>query len=236
MVNHNSLARASGMLVHSHKWRKILQAAAFGLYIFPLIILVPIYLSIQEDYNTYTPMSLSSYNTRYNKPLSITVTMFTEGLATMVDMAVLKRVFSNKQNLAMQGVVDARRQSTTSSKSSRRGITHLSTDIIVHYLITWFILAADIILKVVIAFGLVASFDNSVSLATLAMRARINIMYGKELKRIVEGQADEQKKDEEERGSEKWPEVKLEVFSRVAFSTFESEAVAEREAASIDKS
>lgn len=174
MINHNSFSRWNAWSQTFSK--RTLNVICGILYILPLFVMIPIYFAAIDKIPSGTLLNTSEWNKLIFKPMTLALIVTTEVLATISDVALLAGVFKIKNQL-LQG---------SKSEKRSRNIDAVSLDLIVNYLITWFLLFADILLKILIIYGYPLLFDSIVSIATIAMRARSNILFGLNMKDIFE--------------------------------------------------
>ena len=170
IVNHNSLTRANSISMKYQLSKTTLDYLCFILYMMPLLVLIPIILAANDAIPDNEMINQSHYNIDTYKPINIFLSIATEVFATVTDLLLFKNVF------AMQADLVGSQGSTSSSKRERMKI--ISRDLMASYAITWCLLAIDIMLKIMIIFKFPVLFDSIVSIATLAMRARCNLLYG----------------------------------------------------------
>jgi hypothetical protein len=138
------------------------------------MILIPVYFAGKEKIPEGKLLNASDWNKLIFKPMTLGLIITSEILATISDIALLRGVFKIKNQL-LQG---------SKSEKKSKNIDAISLDLIVNYLITWFMLFADIVLKILIIYGYPLLFDSIVSIATIALRARSNILFGLNMKDI----------------------------------------------------
>ena len=174
MINHNSLARLN-TYTQTFK-RSTLNFVCGVFYFLPLLALIPVYLAANDKIPKGMLLNTSPFNTAIFKPMTLALIITTEVIATISDIGLLSNVFSIKSQL-MSG-------STTDKK--RENIESVSLDLIVNYIITWFFLCADIMVKILIIYKFPLLFDSIITCCTIALRARSNILFGLNLKDIFE--------------------------------------------------
>jgi hypothetical protein len=108
----------------------------------------------------------------------------TEVLATISYVGLLLNVYAIRNQLLRKS--SEQRRAVSISSMSRKSISSLSLDLATNYIITWFFLLADIFTKVLIMFGYPFLFDSILSITTIALRSRSNIIYGLNMKEIFE--------------------------------------------------
>ena len=182
MINHNSLARWNA-------WSKAfslksLNAISMLLYLCPLVAMIPIYLAVIEKFPSNQLLNQSSWNIEIWKPMTMGFVVVTEVLATISDVGLLMNVYAIRNQLFRKS--SEQRRTGSISSISRKRISSLSLDLATNYIITWFFLLADIFTKVLIMFGYPFLFDSILSITTIALRSKSNIIYGLNMKEIFE--------------------------------------------------
>jgi hypothetical protein len=64
-------------------------------------------------------------------------------------------------------------------------ISSMAKNVYIHYIVIWSLLAIDLVLKILIMYGHPLLFDSIVTICTLAMRAKCNLLFGLELKTVL---------------------------------------------------
>ena len=169
ILNHNTIIRFFAILQTIYQSvtssRQLAERISLSLYFLPPFVLIPIYLSFAEKAGTGTAMNTSNYNSQIYKPMNIALIVTTEVLAIATDLVLILKA----------------RQESRKRKSNQL----LSMDILTTYAITWFFVAADVILKAIIASGQPLLFDNNLSIATLTFRSKANLQFGLELQLVL---------------------------------------------------
>ncbi len=173
ILNHNTFVRAVNLVPSLHISRITVDRFCYVLYLLPPIALIPIWMALQETWGTGKPPTASIFQL-YFRYLSIVLIILTEILATISDYSLMKKVLTSRSSVA----------SGTKQVSQK-----VSRNITYGYAACWLIMVADIIVKILIATGVVGVFDASITTLSLAVRARMNLAYGLELKNIYASQS-----------------------------------------------
>ena len=93
ILNHNSIMRACVIFnIKPHSCsRRVIESFCFVLYLLPLAVLTPVYLSIIDKHGT-SPLNTSRYNQLIFKPLNIGLVVATEFFATLSDIFIIRKV------------------------------------------------------------------------------------------------------------------------------------------------
>ena len=175
VINHNSLVRFNAFsLIMS---QKTLNRICMVLYFLPFAVLIPIYFAAAQRMTRNELINMDVWNRHVYKPMTVVLVFVTELLATISDVLLLRSVLRIRNQLL-----------AASGNSSRKinQIQSVSSDLLANYLVTWFFLLFDILVKVSIMAGYPFLFDSIVSILNIAMRARTNILYGLNMKNIFE--------------------------------------------------
>jgi hypothetical protein len=144
-----------------------------AIYALPLFTMIPIYLAAAENIPQNIRLNLSTWNSMVYKPLNIFLVVGTELIAFVTDVLILRKM---RQNIS-------------------RGLMKM-------YFVTWTFLLIDIVIKYLIAMGYPLLFDSILSTLTIAMRARVNLKFGLDLKKGIQNKGgDDSSSDSEESSS-----------------------------------
>lgn len=98
--------------------------------------------------------------------MNVALIISAETLASISDIVLIYRVSREFKNNA---------DGTSKARSTIRRL-------ILNYLIIWFSVTFDVLIKILIYLGYPVLFDSAISALTLALRARANLHYGLTLK------------------------------------------------------
>ncbi|KAI8893315.1 hypothetical protein BC833DRAFT_608779 [Globomyces pollinis-pini] len=183
IINHNTIFRFRVAFPDIKIFQIILNHYKY-LYIIPFLTLTPIYFAAYESIPHNRPLNQSEYNTKYFKPLNVGLVLITEFFAVITDMNLLIRVgdVTNSRSLK-RTEFDASNGSghTSSSKSLQINWKKIRKynvkDLWIDYGLIWLTLVIDVSIKLLISFGVKLLFDSSISITTMALRARLNLRY-----------------------------------------------------------
>jgi hypothetical protein len=143
-----------------------------GIYALPPFTMIPIYLAAADHIPRNIRLNLSPWNSNVYKPLNIFLVVGTELIAFVTDVLILRKM---RQNIS-------------------RGLMKM-------YIVTWTFLLIDIVIKYLIAMGYPLLFDSILSTLTIAMRARVNLQFGLDLKKKIQDQNGDHSSSESEESS-----------------------------------
>ena len=176
VLNHNSIARFNAycniMSMNTLKWVCLL------LYFLPFAVFIPIYIAAANQIPNGQLINASHFNKEIFKPMTLALILTTEVLATISDVVLLRSVLQIKDQLLSA--------SAKTPKKKVRKINSVSLDLLCNYVFTWFFLVFDITIKIGIILGYPLLFDSIISILTIALRARSNILYGLNMKEVFE--------------------------------------------------
>ena len=178
IINHNSISRANNISTSYQLSKRTLNSLCYVLYLLPLLTLMPIILASIERIPHGDMINKSDYNTFIYKPLNIGLVVATELFAAVTDILLLRQVITVQAELL--------HYNSTVSSNRKHNIRAVSRDLMGNYAVTWTLLVLDILVKVLIIYKFPVLFDSIISIATLAMRARCNLLYGLNMKNIFE--------------------------------------------------
>ncbi|KAI8892066.1 hypothetical protein BC833DRAFT_612724 [Globomyces pollinis-pini] len=183
IINHNTLARLGATRTDSTFIKKLHKFYPI-MYLIPFITMIPIYLAAIETFPEGLPLNRSLYNTRYFKPLNIALVLITEFCAVCTDIKLLVQVGDS----IVESTQHRRKlqDSNDSTSNWKKVANYNSKDTWMDYMIIWGLLAFDISIKTLIYLGYPLLFDSSITICTLAMRARCNLQYGLMLKNMFD--------------------------------------------------
>ena len=180
IINHNSLVRFNAFSLFMSK--NVMNRICLVLYFLPFSVFIPIYFAAAERMPKNQLINMDDWNRHVFKPMTVGLVFTTELLATISDILLLRSVLRiRNQLLAATGI--------TIKKQNK--IQSVSSDLIANYLLTWFFLFFDILVKLSIMAGYPFLFDSIVSILNIALRARTNILYGLNMKNLFEGPGSE---------------------------------------------
>jgi hypothetical protein len=172
IINHNTLIRINVYLKCVSQ--NFLDRFCIVMYFLPFFTFIPVYLMCMENIPQDKLINQSSWNKDVFKPMTLIFIFVTEMLATISDIVLLVQVRRiQNQSDPTSGI----REQTTRSILSRGLFTN--------YIVTWMFLILDIFVKLAIMMGYPLLFDSILSIITLAMRARCNLHYGLNMRRVL---------------------------------------------------
>lgn len=183
IINHNSLARFNSF--SSLMSTKTLNRICFIFYLLPLVVFIPVYEAWSQKATRGELLNTSEWNKNVFKPMTLVLILVTEVVATISDVLLLRSVLKIRDSFIL-----AHQQSSVVTSMARTKkiskIQSVSSDLITNYVVTWSFLLLDIVVKILIIQGYALLFDSIISILTIALRARSNILYGLNMKKIFE--------------------------------------------------
>jgi hypothetical protein len=176
VLNHNSIARFNAYCNIINP--SLLKWICLILYLLPFAVFIPIYLSAAEQVPRGQLINTSHFNKLIFKPMTLSLILTTELLATISDIFLLRSVLKIKDQLLSH-------TANIPQKNANR-INSVSLDLLCNYIFTWFFLLFDIAVKIGIILGYPILFDSIISILTIALRARSNILYGLNMSNIFQ--------------------------------------------------
>ena len=183
ILNHNTIIRSLN-LFNMQVERKLVDRVCLVLYFLPWLVLVPIYLAVEEKAGSGHLINTSEWNKTVYKPFNIGLIVITEILATVTDILLIRKVQVQKARLQELSNSHKIKPSTREAQSLHRKL-NLSNDILVSYIISWLLIFFDIIVKILIICGFKLFFDSIITITTVALRTRSNLQFGLELQTIL---------------------------------------------------
>lgn len=182
------VATAGRNLLQNTKWLLVP-------YFFPILTLLPVYLAFQDKAGTNEPVNTSSFNIDIFKPLNIALVITTELLASATDVYMLKKIMKSRICLEQRlpsspsspAQLDSSLQSSTSSLVQSLRANPFAKTLVTSYIVIWSLIVFDIVIKVLIVEHFPLLFDSAVTLFSLAMRARTNLIYGLTVTAVFDG-------------------------------------------------
>ena len=171
IINHNSLVRGYNSFASNSQPSANFKRLCLLLYLLPVLTMIPVYMASSEKVPSNSLINSSDYNKRIFKPINLTMVIVTELFAVITDLLLLRRVDQVHKAMEFQG----------KSEHDR-----ISKDLWMNYIVTWFFLLSDVLIKVLIIYNIPLLFDSILSIATSAMRARCNLEYGLHMKSLIE--------------------------------------------------
>jgi cytochrome bd-type quinol oxidase subunit 2 len=167
---HNTAIRAQSVIQFKH--RNFIEKGLLMLYCLPPLFLIPMYYAAIERMPLNQSINASDWNKNVYKPIALTLVFTSEALATMTDVYLVYKIntFSKRRDR---------------SENTKAKIVAMAHSVYVHYVITWSLLAIDVALKIIIMYGHPLLFDSIVSICTLSMRSKCNLVFGLELKNVL---------------------------------------------------
>lgn len=178
IINHNSISRFNASTLFMSQ--KTINRICLVLYFLPFIVFIPIYFAAADRMTKNNLVNMDPWNRQVYKPMTVCLVVVTELLATISDVILLRSVLRIRDQL-----LDAKGLSLRKANK----IQSVSSDLLANYLLTWFFLFFDILVKLSIMAGYPFLFDSIVSILNIALRARTNIYYGLNMRDLFEGQA-----------------------------------------------
>ncbi|KAI8892067.1 hypothetical protein BC833DRAFT_612725 [Globomyces pollinis-pini] len=178
IINHNTLSRLGATRNNSSLLKKLSKFWPL-LYFIPIFTLIPIYMAAIETIPLGLPLNRSKYNVFYFKPLNIALVMLTEVWAVMTDIKLLIQV-GDSLSRNPKAI-----NSNSFSMNWKKVRLYNTNKLWFNYIIIWMLLCFDIIIKLMISLGIHLLFDSSITICTLAMRAKCNLKYGEWIKHIL---------------------------------------------------
>jgi hypothetical protein len=179
IINHNTLVRFNTWL-QGGDWKyysqRVFDLLCSVLYFLPFITMIPVYLSIADRYPFGVLWNTSLWNRDVYKPITLATIIVTQVFCTITDFVLMRSIFMATQE--------------TSSAMNNAGMPpkkRFSGKLLTNYAIAWFFLALDIIVKILIIAGYPILFDSIVSLFTCLLRARCNILFGLNMREVING-------------------------------------------------
>ncbi|KAI8893927.1 hypothetical protein BC833DRAFT_606804, partial [Globomyces pollinis-pini] len=185
---HNSIVKITNGVSKPKSFMKMINKYIIILYIFPLLPLSLIVMSIYDAQTTKLPARNSQYNTLYYKPIAIGLILCVNILAIYADymlMNKVKKLASTVQSMSKQ-----------KSNPARLGSKSLSLDA------TYNIITVLVLLDVLAKVGVVMNypvFDSIITVLSLSFRSGANLKFGTTLRNIYKPDSSEEYTTEQTR-------------------------------------